>query len=387
MNYTSILIHYHEVALKRGNRDFFEERLAKNIMLAARPSGGRRVRRMRGRMFLDLMPGADIRQALRALERVFGIAYMAPVAHSGQDITAITETALRLAQTQAFQTFRIETRRSQKDFPHTSMEVNQIVGDAVRQASGASVDLDNPEKTLFIEIFDQQAALYMERVPGPGGLPSGTAGRAVCLLSSGIDSPVAAFRMMRRGVKVIFVHFHSAPYTSEASKQNTERLVEILTRYQFSSKLFLVPFLEIQQQITTVVPAQYRVVMYRRAMFRLAEAVARRVKAQALITGENVAQVASQTLPNIRVINQATTLPVLRPLAGDDKQEIIAQAQKIGTFEVSIQPYEDCCSLFVPKNPELRADLKKALEFEASLNLADLTRNALQQAEKKEIML
>jgi thiamine biosynthesis protein ThiI len=204
------------------------------------------------------------------------------------------------------------------------------------------------------------------------------------LISGGIDSPVAAYKMMKRGVKLVFVHFHSAPFTSPASQHNVERLVELLNTYQFRSKLYLVPFTEIQQHIVAHAAPSYRVLLYRRAMVRLAEMIAYKNRAHALVTGENVAQVASQTLVNMRVINEAATLPILRPLAGDDKQEIIAAAQRIGTFEISTEPFEDCCSLFVPPHPETRAKLAVVQEFEAKLNVQPLLVQAIENAVQKE---
>ena len=293
--------------------------------------------------------------------------------------------AVELVDGKTFRSFKVATRRANKSFPLQSVEVNSRVGAKVQKASGAKVDLGDPECTVHIEIFDDSALVYVDRVEGPGGLPVGVSNKAVLLLSSGIDSPVAGYQMLKRGVDVIYVHFHSAPYTSPASIRNTQKLVELLTTYQYRSYLYLIPFLEIQQAITSVVPASYRVIMYRRAMFYLAERVAFKHKANALITGENVGQVASQTLPNIRAINEPVRLPVLRPLCGFDKQEIIERARAIGTYDISIQPYEDCCSLFVPDRPETNASIKTVLDFDQKLDLLPFYRQALQQAEKKKI--
>jgi thiamine biosynthesis protein ThiI len=226
--------------------------------------------------------------------------------------------------------------------------------------------------------------MYTDRIEGPGGLPVGVSERAICLISGGIDSPVAAYKMMKRGIKLIYVHFHSAPFTSAASQRNVERLVELLNAYQFRSKLYLVPFAEIQQHIVAQAAPSYRVLLYRRAMVRIAEMIAAKNRAHALVTGENVAQVASQTLVNMKVINEAATLPILRPLAGDDKQEIIAMAQRLGTFEISTEPFDDCCSLFVPPHPETRAKLAMVQEFEAKLDLPPLLVQAAEKAVQKE---
>ncbi len=382
-----IIVHYHEVALKGGNRSLFEKQLQKNILSATRHLGVVQAKRLRGRILLTLAPHADLNAVTEALKKVFGIAYFAPAEITPQHIDSITQSACELAGRQRFASFKIDTRRSQKAFPLSSMEVNRVVGAEVQKRTGARVDLTHPDLIIHIEIFDNQAALYSQKIPGPGGLPVGTGGRAVSLLSSGIDSPVASFKMIKRGVQVIFVHFHSVPYTSEASKQNVERLVEVLTQYQFRSRLYLVPFLEYQQHITSVVPAPYRVIMYRRAMFRMAEEIARRNRALALITGENVAQVASQTLANLRAINEVVHLPVLRPLAGDDKTEIIEKAREIGTYPISIQPYEDCCSLFVPGNPETRASLTQVRALDRQIDHDEYVRKAIDSAEVKDFTL
>jgi thiamine biosynthesis protein ThiI len=379
-----VIIHYHEIALKLGNRLFFERQLRRNILRAARGLGMQDVLRLSGRMMGMLGPGADWEKVAAALQRVFGTAYFAPAVKLGQDLQQIKEAATQLLTGRQFSSFKVETKRAQKHFHLTSPQINAEVGEHLRQRFPARVDLSRPELTLYIEIVDNYALIYSDRIEGPGGLPVGTGERAVCLISGGIDSPVAAYKMMKRGVRLIFAHFHSAPFTSAASQRNVERLVEKLTTYQFRSKLYLIPFAEIQQHIVAQSPPSYRVLLYRRAMIRIAEAIARQHKAQALVTGENVSQVASQTLTNLRVIGEAATLPILRPLAGDDKQEIITLARRIGTFEISTEPYEDCCSLFVPPHPETRGKLPVVQEFEAKLNLQPLLEQSIEKAVQKE---
>jgi thiamine biosynthesis protein ThiI len=380
-----VVIHYHEIALKLGNRRFFEQQLRRNILRASNKLGVKDVLRLSGRMVCLLSPAAEWEKIAGALQKVFGIAYFAPAIKLKQDLAEIKEAALQLLVGKKFSSFKVETKRSQKHFPFTSPQINAEVGEYIRERFPARVNLAQPELILRIEIVDNYALMYTDRVEGPGGLPVGTSERAVCLISGGIDSPVAAYKMMKRGVKLIFVHFHSAPFTSAASQRNVERLVELLTAYQFRSKLYLVPFAEIQQHIVAQAAPSYRVLLYRRAMIRLAEMIAAQNHAYALITGENVAQVASQTLVNMNVINQAATLPVLRPLAGDDKQEIIAMAWRIGTYEISTEPFEDCCSLFVPPHPETRAKLPIVQEFEAKLNLPPLIERTLAQTVQKQI--
>ncbi len=378
-----VVIHYHEIALKLGNRRFFEQQLRRNILRATNKLGVKEVMRLSGRLLCLLTLDADWEKIAAALEKIFGIAYFAPTVKLQQDLAEIKTAALQLLAGKNFSSFKIETKRSQKHFPLTSPQINAEVGEHVRQHFPARVDLTQPELTLRLEIVDNYVLMYTDRLEGPGGLPAGTSERAVCLISGGIDSPVAAYKMMKRGVKLIFVHFHSAPFTSAASQRNVERLVERLNAHQFRSQLYLVPFAEIQQHIVAHAPPSYRVILYRRAMIRLAEMIAARHRAHALVTGENVAQVASQTLVNINVINQAATLAVMRPLAGDDKQEIIAMARRLGTFDISTEPFEDCCSLFVPPHPATRAKLPVVQEHEAKLELQPLIKQTLAKTIQK----
>ncbi|MDZ7361323.1 MAG: tRNA 4-thiouridine(8) synthase ThiI [candidate division KSB1 bacterium] len=382
-----VVIHYHEIALKLGNRRFFEQQLRRNILRATNKLGVKEVLRLSGRLLARLAPDADWEKIAAALEKTFGIAYFAPAMKLQQDLAEIKTAALYLLAGKNFASFKVETKRSQKHFPLTSPQINTEVGEHVRNHFPARVDLTQPELTLRLEIVDNYALMYTDRLEGPGGLPVGTSERAVCLISGGIDSPVAAYKMMKRGVKLVFVHFHSAPFTSAASQRNVERLVERLNAYQFRSQLYLVPFAEIQQHIVAHAPPSYRVILYRRAMIRIAEMIAARHRAHALVTGENVAQVASQTLFNMNVINQAATLAVLRPLAGDDKQEIIALARRLGTFDISTEPFEDCCSLFVPPHPATRAKLPVVQELEARLDLQPLIEQTLQKTEQKQIRM
>jgi len=376
-----VVVHYAEVGLKGENRHLFENQLIRNIKQALKDTGVQQVRRFHGRMAVLLPPDYDWERVQERLQRVFGIAYFAPAVIVEQDIGVIERVACELMAQYRFQSFRVKTRRSQKAFALNSQEVNVRVGAAIQAQSGAKVDLSHPEMTCHIEIFDRFAILYAERIPGARGLPVGVSERAVSLLSAGIDSPVASFKIMKRGVKIIFVHFHSVPFTSDASIRNSQRIVQLLTRYQYASKLYLVPLLEVQQEIMLKAPTDYRVVLYRRFMLRLAERIARRERARALITGESIAQVASQTLSNLMVINEVTRLPVLRPLSGNDKEEIVDMARELGTYEISIEPYEDCCSLFVPRHPVTRAKREVVEEAESRLDVEGLIRDALQRTE------
>ena len=378
-----ILIHYHEIGLKGKNRGKFERHLMTNINRALKDVPCGKLERLSGRMMLTLRSESPIDVIRERLATVFGIANFSEAVVAKRNIEAIRETAWALAQKTDFQSFKIVTRRGDKTFPLNSDQINRDVGKHIQTLSGARVLMDNPDLICFIEIAPQRIFIYAEKISAPGGLPVGSNERAVSLISSGIDSPVASYKIMKRGVKLTYVHFHSQPYTNRNSQRNTEDLVQLLTRHQYVSDLYLVPFVEIQRHIMTRAPASYRVILYRRAMLRIAEAIAQKVNAPALVTGENVGQVASQTLSNMRVIEEVTPLPILRPLAGDNKEEIINEARRIGTYQISIEPYEDCCSVFVPKHPETRANLEKVREIESTLDLAPLIEQTLEQTERK----
>jgi thiamine biosynthesis protein ThiI len=262
----------------------------------------------------------------------------------------------------------------------TSPQIEREVGGRIKQARGWRVNLDHPDLTIHVELLPDQVFYFFGKERGPGGLPTGTAGRVVCLLSGGIDSPVAAHRMMKRGCAVTFVHFHSYPILSRASQEKARELVQLLTKWQHRSRLYLVAFGEIQQQVVLSVPAPMRVVVYRRLMMRIAERIARARGAQALVTGDVVGQVASQTLENLSVVGSVVTMPVFRPLIGMDKEEITAEATKIGSYPISIIPDQDCCTLFTPRNPLTRARLADIEAAEQALPIDDLVEGAVQDA-------
>jgi thiamine biosynthesis protein ThiI len=278
------------------------------------------------------------------------------------------------------ESFRVSARRADKRFPMTSPEIEREVGGRIKQARGWRVNLDAPDLTIHLELLTDQVFYFFGKERGPGGLPTGTAGRVVCLLSGGIDSPVAAHRMMKRGCAVTFVHFHSYPILSRASQEKARELVQLLTTWQHRSRLYLVAFGEIQQQVVLSVPGPMRVVIYRRLMMRIAERVARGRGAQALVTGDVVGQVASQTLENLSVIGSVVTMPVFRPLIGMDKEEITAEAINIGSYPISIIPDQDCCTLFTPRNPLTRARVADIEAAERALPIDELVGRAVQEA-------
>jgi tRNA uracil 4-sulfurtransferase len=382
---TSIVVHYQEIALKGNNRPWFVARLARNLRTATEGVGVRQVRVLMGRIELVLDESADWNAVRDRVSRVFGVANFAKAGSTPLDVDAIAAEILKDLGDPQVSTFRVSARRADKRFPLTSPQIEREVGGRIKEARGWTVDLGNPELTIYVEALTDEAFYYFGKEPGAGGLPAGTSGRVACLLSGGIDSPVAAWRVMRRGCRVLFVHFHSYPILSRASQEKVRELVTLLTRYQYDSRLLLVPFGEIQQQVVLSVAPPLRVVIYRRLMMRIAEALARRHRAQALVTGEVVGQVASQTLENLTAINQVVTMPVLRPLIGTDKDEITAEAERLGTYPISIIPDQDCCTLFTPRHPATKARAGDVLRAEAGLPIDDIVNRAVDSAVSEEV--
>jgi thiamine biosynthesis protein ThiI len=376
-----LLVHYNELGLKKGNRDYFENRLCQNISRTLADCGIVSVRRMSGRLLVHFSTDPDLTEIRNRMSSAFGVAYFAAAWAVPQNIENLERQAWLLMEAKNFRSFRIQTKRAEKSFPLTSVQINERVGAYVQSRCGVRVDLENPDLTCWIEIVEKSALIYVDRVAGPGGLPSGTSGKVVVLLSGGIDSPVAAWKMIKRGCKAILVHFHSFPYTNRESQDKAVQIAELLARYQLQSKIYLVPFAEIQRHIMAGTPMDTRVILYRRYMMRLAAAIAHRERARVLVTGDSVGQVASQTIENIDVISRAVDMPILRPLIGDDKLEIIEVAKRIGTYEISIQPDQDCCSLFVPRHPETRAKLDLVEKSESCLDVSDAMKQALASAE------
>jgi thiamine biosynthesis protein ThiI len=380
----SVLIRYHEIALKKGNRVYFTEMLKHNVLAAVKDLGTKEIRSLPARLLLTFKNDVPRAELIARMTTVFGVANFSLVERTARDVEVLSRRIIESMNGAHFESFRIETQRSDKTFPLTSPEIDRQLGAAVKEISGARVDLKNAEFTVTVEILPHDAFFGFNKIAGPGGLPVGASGRVVALISGGIDSPVAAYRMMQRGCRLIFVHFHSAPYQDKTSQEKVRQLIQLLTRHQFTSRLYMVPFGEIQRQIVAAVGRPLRVVLYRRMMLRIAEAIARQEKAKALITGESLGQVASQTLDNMSVIQQAARLPILRPLVGMDKQEIIDQARRMGTFEISSIPDQDCCQLFVPKHPATKARFMDVEEDELKLDVKELLRYGLDNASEEE---
>ena len=380
----SVIVHYQEIALKGKNRPWFVARLVRNLRAALSDLDVKAVRVLMGRIEIVLGAAADWSVVRDRLSRVFGIGNFAKAGRAALEVEAIAAAILDDLGDTTTSTFRLSARRADKRFPLTSPEIEREVGGRIKEARNWTVNLSHPELTIHVEALTDEAFYFFGKDRGPGGLPVGSSGRVVCLLSGGIDSPVAAWRMMRRGCRVLFVHFHSYPVLSRASQEKARELVANLTRFQYSSRLLLVPFGELQQQVILTVPPPLRVVIYRRLMMRIAERIAQRNRALALVTGEVVGQVASQTLENMTRITEVVTLPVLRPLIGMDKEEITAEAQRLGTYPISIIPDQDCCTLFTPKHPATKARQGEVEHAESTLPVEEMIARAIDGAVRED---
>ncbi len=382
MSATVIVVHYNEIALKGGNRAWFEARLRDDI--ASRVAGIPRakVRRERGRIvvaFEDAPPEA-VAGALERLARTPGIAWFSAARAVPLAIEDIEAECVRRGRESAG-TFKVETRRADKSFPMNSMQVNQRIGGAVVAATGRKVDLGEPETVIGVEIDAKRAFVFHERLEGPGGLPTGTAGKVLALFSGGIDSPVAAWRMMRRGCRVLGVHFLNASIGGDGVIEKLDLLGAALARWQGRFTLRIVPFEPLQRAIVAAVPGDHRMIVYRRTMLRIAERIRVVEKGKALVTGDSVGQVASQTLDNLACAYAAVPGPVLAPLCAAEKEEIVARARLIGTYEASILPHQDCCSFLISEHPATRADLREVEEMEKAVAWGGLLEEALRAAE------
>ena len=380
----SVIVHYQEIALKGRNRPWFVARLVRNLRQATSDLDVQAVRVLMGRIEVVLGSRAEWPVVRDRLRKVFGVGNFAQAGRAALDVEAIAAEILSDLGPQQATTFRVSARRADKRFPLTSPQIEREVGGRIKEARQWVVNLGQPELTIHVETLTDEAFYFFGKQKGAGGLPVGASGRVVCLLSGGIDSPVAAWRMMHRGCRVLFVHFHSYPVLSRASQEKARELVSLLTQYQYSSRLLLVPFADIQQQVILTVPPPLRVVIYRRLMMRIAEEVARRHRALALVTGEVVGQVASQTLENMNRINEVVEMPVLRPLIGMDKEEITEEAQRLGTYPISIIPDQDCCTLFTPRHPATKARRGDVDRAEASLAIDEMIERALAGAATEE---
>lgn len=386
----ALVVHYHELGLKGRNREFFESALTRNIRRALRGTGYKRIRGGFGRVMVDYfdVSGRQLHDAAEQVARVFGVAYVGLGTRVQPEMEQIATAALELMTAEPFESFRVRARRTYSTCRHSSGEINVEVGQRIKDATNGRVDLKNADATAWIELFGSTGIVYRVRITGPGGLPVGVSGKMLALISGGIDSPVAAWLMAKRGVDVELVHFHGQPFTDPSSVRQVAELAEALSRYQLRTALYLVPIGDAQRQIVTHAPAPLRMVLYRRLMLRIAGELAARQDAQAIVTGDSLGQVASQTIQNIRTIDAAEPAThVVRPLIGFDKQEIVDLAHRIGTYDISARSYQDCCVLFAPRSPATRTHPQEVEDAEAGLDMPELIGKALASIETRVVEL
>ena len=382
---TRVLCTTSEISLKGGNRRWFERTLTENIRKVLSDLPVDRIERPAWRVLISFTEPVPFPEAARRLATVFGLGAVMAIEYAGATVDDL-ESLLgpRLEEMEA-ESFAIRCIRSDKRFPMTSPDLERRIGTFVQERKGWPVNLGDPDITIHVLVDEKGISTWTHRVPGPGGLPVGVGGRASCLISGGIDSPVAAYLMMKRGMRLDFVHFHSVPRTDPASIEKVEDLLRILVRYQGPARLAMTPLLPIQEEIAARCPAEVRVLLYRRFMIRLSEIIARRFKSDALVTGESLGQVASQTIQNLRAVESVATMPVLRPLIGLDKPEIINLARRMGSYETSILPHFDCCSFLLPDRPATRSTAAELDRAEAGLEVEDLVTQALDGTEIRRI--
>ena len=378
-----VIVKFHEPALKGKNRPMFIRRLASNLRRAIKGTGVTRVWQSHLMICLDLRDDADWDAVRQRVGDCMGVAKFYLASKVPPDLDAVKELLLSELPLHRFDTFRITAHRSNKRFPMRSGDINREMGTYVEELTGAGVRLKGADLEIFIDVVSDGMLVYFDPIQGYGGMPVDSSGTTMALMSGGIDSPVAAWQMMRRGSRVKLVHFHSHPLVDSSSIEKATELSEILTRYQYDAELFLAPFAGVQQRIIVDVPPPYRVLLYRRFMVRIAEALARQQGIAALVTGESLAQVASQTLENIAIVDSAAQMPILRPLIGSNKNDIVDIARQIGTFPVSIIPDQDCCSLFVPRHPVTKGNAKVVERLENSLPVEELIERAVEGVETR----
>jgi len=379
--YTHIIIHYDEIALKGGNRPFFERVLMNNIKKFLKDIKYNKIYKEEGKIILDLDEKTDFKKTREILKNIPGISNFCFAISAKKNIEVINKKTIEVIKLylkkNKVKTFKIEARRTDKKFELKSPEINYKVGKYVLENTNLKVDVHNPDMEIVVDIGSRECFIYFEKNKGVGGLPVGTAGKLISLISGGIDSPVASFMMTRRGAKIVFVHFKNRTISSGASGDKIEKLVETLSRFQGKSKLYIVPFEKFQKEIIAKIPVKNRMIIYRRVMFKLSEIIARKENTKGFITGDSLSQVASQTIDNINVIYKAANLPVFAPLIGINKQETIDLAKQISTYETSIVPYQDCCSFLIAKHPETRANFDEIIKQENNLEIDEIAKTVM----------
>ena len=383
MQYDHLLVRYGELTLKGTNRKMFVNQLKDNVKRALIPLSGYHVKGKRDRMYIELSPEADINEIIQRLSKVYGIKSISPVIKIDKNEEKINQSAIQLSHDfEKGSTFKVDVKRVDKSFRLDTYELQRQVGGAIlKENNNITVNVKNPDYEIKIEVRMDAIYIYEKVIAGAGGLPVGTGGKTLLMLSGGIDSPVAGIEVMKRGVTVEAIHFHSPPFTSEKAKDKVIELTRILAERVGPIKLHLVPFTEIQKQINKVVHPRYTITSTRRMMMRISDKVVHQINANAIVNGENLGQVASQTLKSMYAINHVTATPVLRPLLTLDKEDIIKKAKELGTFETSIQPYEDCCTIFTPKNPVTEPDFDKVIKYESVFNFDEMIENAVENIE------
>ncbi|MCG2440293.1 tRNA 4-thiouridine(8) synthase ThiI [Staphylococcus epidermidis] len=383
MQYDHLLVRYGELTLKGTNRKMFVNQLKDNVKRALIPLSGYHVKGKRDRMYIELSPEADINEIIQRLSKVYGIKSISPVIKIDKNEEKINQSAIQLSHDfEKGSTFKVDVKRVDKSFRLDTYELQRQVGGAIlKKNNNITVNVKNPDYEIKIEVRMDAIYIYEKVIAGAGGLPVGTGGKTLLMLSGGIDSPVAGIEVMKRGVTVEAIHFHSPPFTSEKAKDKVIELTRILAKRVGPIKLHLVPFTEIQKQINKVVHPRYTMTSTRRMMMRISDKVVHQINANAIVNGENLGQVASQTLKSMYAINHVTATPVLRPLLTLDKEDIIKKAKELGTFETSIQPYEDCCTIFTPKNPVTEPDFDKVIKYESVFNFDEMIENAVENIE------
>lgn len=387
MKYDHILVRYGELTLKGTNRKRFTNVLKENVIQSLRSLEGTRVKCERDRMFISLFEETNVNEVMNRLTKIFGIKSISPVFKTTQNLEDIKQLCVSLAKDFANgDTFKIDVKRVDKSFLLDTYQLQRELGGVIlKSVDHLKVDVKRPTHNIKVEVRREGVYIYTKVIDGAGGLPTGTGGKTLLQLSGGIDSPVAGMEIMKRGVKIEAIHFHSPPFTSEKAKDKVIELTRILSERVGPIKLHIVPFTALQKQINKSVHPRYTMTTTRRMMLRVTDIILERIGANAIVNGENLGQVASQTLKSMYAINDVTSTPILRPLISLDKEDIIKKAKEIGTFEVSIQPYEDCCTIFTPKNPVTEPDFDKVVKYESVFNFDDLVQEAADNVETIEI--
>ncbi|MBH0230160.1 tRNA uracil 4-sulfurtransferase ThiI [Halobacillus yeomjeoni] len=380
MNFNHILIRYGEMALKGKNRHLFEQKLQSNLASKLKPFPAARIKKTRGRMYV-LLNGEDPHDVMEHCQQVFGIHSLSFAVQVEKEEEQLKEAVmLAFNDAQNAKTFKISSKRTDKEFPIKSSELNPMLGGYIlRNTEGVTVDVHDPDVEIKVEVRHDAAYITAQDYPGAGGLPVGTTGKSLLMLSGGIDSPVSGYLTMKRGVAIEAIHFHSPPYTSDRAKQKVLDLANELSKYGKKINVHVVPFTAIQQKIQGEMPEGYSMTIMRRMMMRISEKLAHKQDILSITTGESLGQVASQTMESMNTINEVTNYPIIRPLVSMDKLEIIDIARKIGTYDISIRPYEDCCTVFVPKAPKTKPTRKNANYYEEKVDFNEDIEKALEE--------